>query len=1132
MEVDGIKMEYHDLEDITAKFDLMFVFEKCENSYGLDIEYGTELFAQETIRQMGERFFVLLTMIMDNDQLPIQQLAFPLTKDDEVLYEKVSNDQKIKEDKSIAEIFEETAAREGKRTAIQLGNKVITYQQLNHMANFIAMELKEREIQRHDRVALVLEQGILQMASILGVLKCGASYLPIDPQYPKNRMEFMLSDSNAKIAIVQEEGVCEKYTREWVINEGTLYEGMKKKENEQFEKREDLSIHDEAYILYTSGSTGSPKGVSVKGKSILRIAYAPNYVEICPGDYIVQWASYAFDASIFEMFTPILKGGCCLVIPKDILLDFPRLKEILDGQRIKAAFITAALFNRMVDYDARLLKNIQKIFVGGEALSVSHMKQALKELGKGHLHNIYGPTEATVFSTFYPIDEIEENCESIPIGHGVSDTTLYVIDAQGHLLPWGVPGELCIGGSGLAQGYLNNEEQTKERFEEITFRKKERIYKTGDRVILRKDGELIYIGRKDFQVKINGFRIELREVEKYFDSIEGVKEGAALVQRDRQGVNYITAYYTLEEKKENYLTPQYIRNYLKKLIPDYMIPEKIVYVEEMPLNANKKIDYEKLAQIRGEHFPQPRERENQKDLAGSVKYVLNTLREVLENPEMEPGDNFFFSGGNSIRAIAIDQKFREAGYEVGVKNILTYTTPLDLAKMPVFQRLNSQGERLPENILDREVVRKGDPEELDGLAEYSSMASTILPKILQKKGTREKFPMSTIQKLHLGKKQRVSGLRMVLHTTKEIEDVKEAIAKEVYRHQLLHSIGDFENKVWQEKEIDRSLKHLAQHVCVVDIRKYDDNTKEILEKKIQASLAAKLPKSGEIMWKLCCLKERDDKYIIIWIFDHICFDGMSAEIIRQDLTHMLEQRENKEDTPLEKPQKYSDFIKEWEKDMDFPYLLEDWKEHIENWKTINDRCMTSIEKRGGKIKEIEMYMELEKKNGEAFHLGLKNIIKFLQSYMDETEIPIMVLHYGRELKEKEYYNCIGEFLDMVPVVLTESNYEEKIEETLKKKKGIHFLDVLVNTENKELYFVEGRGKFIFWNFQGYIERKEYKFFQETIESEPMDILADLVIGTSYDERGIYVHLESVYGFDMERLKKSLSITSFHLEKEE
>ncbi len=1133
MEVEGLKMQYHDLEDITAKFDLMFVFEKCGNSHALDIEYGTELFAEETIRQMGQRFLDILAMIMDNDQLSVKQVTLPLTKQDEMLYEKVSNLKEMREDKSIAEIFEEVAKKEGERIALKSGKNLITYQQLNYMANFIAMQLKEKEVKRHDRVALVLEQGILQMASILGVLKCGASYLPIDPQYPKNRREFMLSDSNAKAVIVEEGGICEGYTKELVINEELLLEGMKKKESEQFAFTEELSIDDEAYIIYTSGSTGSPKGVSVGGRSILRIAYDPNYVEICPGDCIVQLASYAFDASIFEMFTPILKGACCLFIPKDILLDFPRLEQMISGEKIKAAFITTALFNMIVDYDVRLLKNVDKIFVGGEVLSVSHMKQAFKELGKGHLHNIYGPTEATVFSTFYPIDEIEDHGESIPIGHGISDTTLYVLDNQGRLLPWGIPGELCIGGSGLAKGYLNNEDQTKEKFVHISFGNKERVYKTGDRVILRNDGELIYIGRKDFQVKINGFRIELKEVEKYLDSMEGVKESVALVQKDSQGVNYITAYYTLQEKKYEYLTPQYIRSYLQNLIPEYMIPEKIVYVEEMPLNANKKIDSEKLKQISSGSPLDQRGMEEQKVLTGSVKYVLDTLREVLGNPGMEPEDNFFHSGGNSMRAIALAQKFREAGYDVGVKNILTYTTAADLAKMPVFQGLNNKGEKLPENTVGRYLVRKGEPEELDGVAAYSCMAGDILPKVLQKKETKEEFPMSAIQKLHLGKKQRVSGLRMVIHTTKELEDVKEAIAKEVYRHQLLHGVADFENKVWQEKEIDISVKHLAQYVNVVDVTKYDDDTKEILEKRIQTNLASQAPKSGEVMWRLCCLKESNEKYVIIWIFDHICFDGMSAEIIRQDLSHMLKQQENNEALPLEKPQKYSDYVKDRERD--FTHSFQDWKEDVQHWKALNSHCIASMKKRGGSIKQIEMYMEIEKNGGEAFDLALKNTIGFLQSYLEEKEIPMMVLHYGRGLKDKDYYYCVGEFLDMVPVIFKEKNYEEVIEKALKKKKGGSFLDALANTDENQLfeefYSKEKIGKFIFWNFQGYIERKEYKFFDETIESDPMDILADFVIGTSYDERGIYVHLESVFGFDRALLKSAISNTDFQLEKE-
>lgn len=1134
--VDGLKMYPYEEEEISAKFDLMFVLEKCDSSYAMDIEYASELFAEETIRQMGRNFLLLLDMVIGNAQLPVKELALPLTKSDQMLYEKINDKQQIPVDRSIAEIFEEVAEREKERVAVKCGEAVTTYEELNQLADFLGIQLRQMGIRRHDRVALILEPGVLQIASIIAVLKCGACYVPIDPQYPKDRIEFMLSDSAAGAVIVQEcyAGISGNCTKELVISEDTIRNRMQETECGNFVREEELSINDEAYIIYTSGSTGKPKGVSVSGKNILRIAYQPNYMQVCPGDCILQLANYAFDASIFEIFTTILTGAYCVVISKDALLDFSRLSQILGEQRIKATFITAALFNMIVDYDANMLKNIDKILVGGEALSVSHMRRALNVLGKGHLYNGYGPTETTVFATFYPIDEIEDHCESIPIGHAVSDTTLYVLDTYGHLVPAGVPGELCVGGSGVANGYINNQELTRERFQHITFGNKERIYRTGDRVILRNDGEIIYIGRTDFQVKINGFRIELREIEKQFDSIEGVKETAVLVQKDSQGAKYVAAYYTLQEKKYEYLTPAYISSYLRNLVPVYMIPAKIVCVEQMPLNANKKIDYTKLAQMREDTPVYQGAAESQKNLKASVKYVLDVMREALSNPGIHPEDNFFFSGGTSIRAIAMAQKFREAGYEVGVNDILTHPTASELAELPAFQRLDKQEGQFA-NAVNKRPVRHADQEELEGIVQYSYMASDILRQVLQKGKTVKEFAMAAVQELHLEKTQRVSGMSVQIYTAKSTEDVKAAIAQELCRHQLLHAAADFERKVWLEKEISISNKQLAQYISVVDATMYDDATKEVLEEMIQTNMITQAPKSGEVMWKLCCIKESDESYRILWIFDHICFDGMSAEVIRQDLLCMLATSQDNGEIALQKPQTYSDYVENMQKNREISADLETLKEGFQNWNDLNDICIASIEKKAGDIKQIQMRMQLGENSEEAFDLALKGTIRFLQSYLCETEIPMMILNYGRVLKEQEYYNCVGEFLDLLPVVLKEECPEKIVEDALKRKEGVNLIDVLANAEDsslfEELYSREGRGAFILWNFQGYVEGKERETFEEAVQSLPSDMLADFVIVAGYDATGIYVHLESVYGFDIEALKDALSGTGFHLEDE-
>ncbi len=1130
--VEGLKLYPYETEDTIAKFDLMFVFEKSENNYALDIEYATELFAEETIRLMGQRFLSLLNIIIDNSELPLKELVIPLTEKDEKIYEKISHHQDISLDKSIPEIFEDVVRREGERIAVKCGETVTTYEELNRMANYVGTQLKKMGTQKHDRVALVLEPGALQIASIIAVLKCGASYVPIDPQYPSDRVDFMLLDSNINVSVVQEEfaGICGSYVKELQINKNFIYEEVWKATNERFVQEEKLSIDDETYVIYTSGSTGKPKGVSISGRNILRIACYPNYIQVKPGDCLLQLANYAFDASILEIFATILNGAYCIVVPKDTLLDFSKFSKILDQQKIKGEFLTASLFNMIVDYDINMLKNFDKIFVGGEALSVSHMKRALNELGKGRLYNNYGPTETTVFATFYPVDEIADNCESIPIGHAITDTTLYVIDSHGRIVPPGVPGELCVGGSGVSKGYINNKELTSEKFHNITFGNcEERVYRTGDRVILRSDGEIIYIGRTDSQVKINGFRIELREIEKYFDNIEGMKETAVIVQKDTHGTKLVAAYYTIQEKKYEYLTPAYISRYLRELLPAYMIPAKIVLIKEMPLNTNKKIDYHKLIQI-GENETIDLGTADSINLPNTVEYVLDVMREVLNNLGIKPNDNFFFCGGTSIRAIAISQKFREAGYEVSVNDILTHTTALELAALPAFQKLDKNQKQNATKKVNNQLLRHAESDELEGIVRYSCLTSDILRQVLKNRKTQEEFSMTPIQKLHLAKTQRVSGMNVRIHTRKSTEEFKEAIAQEIYRHQLLHSIADFEREMWLEKDCDLNSKQLAQYISIVDASIYDESTKEDLEEMLHINLMNQKPTSGEVMWRLCCVKESGESYLILWVFDHICFDGMSAEIIRQDLSCMLSQNE----TTLPESQKYSDYAESIQKDGVISEDLKTLKEDLLNWNELNHNCITSLENKAGKTKQVNLRMQLGENSGEAFKLTLKNTKSFLQSYVNATEIPIMILNYGRNLHGQEYYNCVGEFLDLVPVVLKEDASESTVEEAMKKKEGRNLLHILANTKDTDLfddlYSKEGRGKFILWNFQGYVEKKERDIFEKVVQLLPTDMIADFVIAAGYDEMGIYVHLESSYGFEMEALKKTLSNTAFELEK--
>ena len=922
----------------------------------------------------------------------------------------------------------------------------------------------------------------------------------------------MLQDSEAKVVIMQENCIdlIDENIEKIIIDDDTIEQS--KMEKHGVPARTELSIDDEAYIIYTSGSTGNPKGVSVNGRSILRIAVNPNFNQIAPGECMPQIANYAFDASIFEIFTAMLNGGYNLIIPKNTLMNLEELSKELGKQKVNSMFFTSALFNLVVDYDISLLKNIERIFVGGEALSVNHVKKALKVLGKGRLFNGYGPTETTVFATTFPINEVEENAMSIPIGFAVTNTKLYVMDEQQRLLPPGMIGELWVGGTGVANGYINNEEITKERFKTVMVNgQTDRIYKTGDRVILHENGEIVYLGRTDFQVKINGFRIELSEIENQFEKINGIKESVILVTEDQRKAKSIAAYYTVENENYEHLTSEYIRNYLQAIVPKYLIPAKIFRVKEIPLNANKKVDRKRLLKMENEQIPAKN--------TSNCKMVLEVMREVLENDNIQENDNFFLSGGTSIKAIVMSQKLKAEGYEVSVNDILTHTSAKSISEFLGLDNFESVEENAEKNR------RKADMNELEGIAEFAAMSSDILRRKIQMEEDEISFPMTEIQKLHLQTKDRASAMSMEFTTNKNIDEVKEIIITEIQRHQILHSIADINNQEWNEKQRSEDIKRLAQYLYVVDAVLYEKESVEQLKDLLYQKLLKERFASGEVMWRIGCIKESERKYVLIWAFDHICFDGMSALVIKNDLSVMLES------TLLEKEaQKYSDYANSLVKNLEENRDNHNMKENFEKWYQLNQKCIGSFKEIAGKEKEIDLYLPCAKLPEDPVNQLLEKTYEFLKSLIDTSDIPIMILKDGRRVKEKQYYDCVGEFLDFTPVVLNQSFVEENAGRQLDEYGECNLLQDL----DKNNIFLErnenGVPEYILWNFQGHQTNEDRNIYSKTFKNTDKQMLAIVSMAVGLDEEGLYLHIESVNGFDMLKVVEAIKNTGFLLKK--
>ncbi|MEC0166478.1 amino acid adenylation domain-containing protein, partial [Bacillus cereus] len=443
--------------------------------------------------------------------------------------------------KTINQLFEEQVERTPENIAVVFKDKQLTYRELNEKSNQLARMLRNKGVNTDAIIGLMIDRSLEMIIGIMGILKSGAAYLPIDPDTPKARIDYMLRDSHTMILLTQEKFIKKiEYDLE-IINLDELDSSDLSTDNLKHVNRSD----DTAYIIYTSGSTGIPKGVIISHYSAIRVVRNTNYIEIKNNDTILQLSNYSFDGSIFDIYGALLNGAKLVVIEKDTVTDINKLGNIIKQENINVMFITTALFNALVDMKIDCLINIRKILFGGERISVSHARKALEFLGKDKLIHVYGPTESTVFATYYFINEIDENVDTLPIGKPLANTSVYIVDEKKNLLPIGEPGELCISGDGLTKGYLNNEQLTLEKFVKNPFAEGERLYHTGDLARWLPDGNIEFIGRIDHQVKVRGFRIELGEIESQLLKHQNVKETVVVAREEKDKSNYICAYLTL-----------------------------------------------------------------------------------------------------------------------------------------------------------------------------------------------------------------------------------------------------------------------------------------------------------------------------------------------------------------------------------------------------------------------------------------------------------------------------------------------------------------------------------------------------------------------------------------------------------
>lgn len=675
----GLRITPHDVGN-QSRFDLeLHLFAVPEGLIGTLI-YNSDLFEQPTIDRMLRHFETLLAGVAANSEARLSELPLLTKEEHEQFSEWNTTSSEYGRDECLPRLVEMQAARQPEAVVASYGAKQITYRELNNRANQLAHYLRRRGVGPDVRVGVLLDRSVEMIVALLGILKAGGAYVPLDGSFPEQRLRFMLEDAEVALLLTQHGQPKVEATKVVYLDEPWGQFGSESPENPEIV----TSAENLAYVMYTSGSTGQPKGVCVTHRAINRLLRNTNYVQLNESDRIAQVSNAAFDAATFEIWGALVHGARVVGLAKETALSPAEFKRALAEQQVSAMFLTTALFNQIAQSLPETFAPLRYLLFGGEACDPQSVRRVL-ELGKPeHLLHVYGPTEGTTFTTWYEVKDVESGARTIPIGRALSNTEVWVLDRHMQIAPVGVTGELYIGGDGLARDYLRRPELTTEKFvpHPLSADPGARLYRTGDLVRCLSDGNIEFLKRMDQQVKLRGFRIELGEIEAALHDHPSIRESIVIVHEQTPGDKHLVAYLVIDPGTATQQFIPELRNWLRARLPDYMTPSDFVVLDELPLNANGKVDRRALPapadarHIVEETFIAPRTPEEEQ--------VADIWAEVFDIRPISAEANFFDLGGHSLLATRIISRIREkCGIELPLRLLFESPTVAALAEFIV-----------------------------------------------------------------------------------------------------------------------------------------------------------------------------------------------------------------------------------------------------------------------------------------------------------------------------------------------------------------------------------------------------------------------------------------------------------------
>ncbi|GMQ63594.1 amino acid adenylation domain-containing protein [Vallitalea maricola] len=665
LELGNAEVELCNITPPVSKFDITLNIKEKSNNIIYDIEYNTNLFERETIERLSKHFVNILDCIGDKPNILISNISV-LSEQDKSLINKLNETNVVyNEDTNLIDLFESQVINEPNGTALIFGEETITYNELNKRANSLAHNLRKKGICRNDIVALLVERSVEMIIGLLGILKAGAAYLPIDINYPVGRIQYILQDSQAVLLLVDKMYDITKYRELPIINlKNQKYYSNNYNNPVKINKANDL-----AYIIYTSGTTGKPKGVMVEHQNIANTIkwrvreYNSDYNHV-----VLQLFSYVFDGFVTSFFTPIVSGGTVVLLDELEAKNPECIKDCINKYKITHFIVVPSFYNTLLDcFSTTDLAYVKVITLAGEKITNRIIQKSKEKKETLEIVNEYGPTENSVATTIKR--NIETN-QKIFIGKPISNTHVYILDKDDNLCPIGMPGELCISGKGLARGYLNNQVLTKEKFISNPFKANERMYRTGDLCRLSSDGNIEFLDRIDKQVKIRGYRIEINEIVECLYNIPDVKQAFVCVKGGYDNL-HLCAYLVIKKEVEI----EEIKRRLSFDLPDYMIPNYYIFMDKIPLTNTGKVDERALPEPNYEIKILYKAPTNDVE-----KKLLKLFQEILKTKKIGINNSFFEMGGQSLKAGLLISKIHEMfNVIISIKAVFEHSTVSELA---------------------------------------------------------------------------------------------------------------------------------------------------------------------------------------------------------------------------------------------------------------------------------------------------------------------------------------------------------------------------------------------------------------------------------------------------------------------